>query len=270
MIDSKKSRLKCLFSFPLFLLALASACSSAPKTPVTATPVAPTAHANLPHWATPHYLTEIPFSLDAVMRPPYAENSEESRKEYAAILQWQKTRTAAQCEAARLQQIPTLEQVFGASRGKSDLPDFKKLNPEAVGKLKIFFDRYQRDVSYVSHEAKRRWARNRPYIARPEIHPCVKREITPAYPSGHAAFGAAGAEILSEIFPKYSAGFEKSGKAVGMNRIISGVHHPSDVESGFELGHKTVEALRKLPKFEADLGEIKALFAKPLSRPSGP
>jgi acid phosphatase (class A) len=214
-------------------------------------------------------LKEIPFSLDAVMRPPYAENSEEGRKEYASILQWQKKRTEAQCETARLQQIPTLEQVFGASRGKSNLPDFKKINPEAFAKLKSFFDRYQRDVSFVSHEAKLRWARNRPYIGRPEIHPCVKRETTPAYPSGHAAFGAAGAEILAEVFPKYSAGFEKAGREVGMNRLIAGVHHPSDVESGFELGYKTVEALRKIPTFEADLAEVKALFAKPLSLPSG-
>jgi acid phosphatase (class A) len=255
----------------LFLLALVSACSSAPKTPIATTPTATAIDpAGLPPWATPYYLTEIPFSLDAVMKPPFADSSEEQKKEFAEILKWQKTRTKEQCEAARNQQIPTLEQSFGAVRGRKDLPDFKKMKPEEFAKLKEFFDRYQRDVAYVSHVAKKHWARKRPFVTNVDIHPCIKQETSFAYPSGHGAYGAAGAEILSEVFPRHATGLRKAGKQIGLNRVIGGVHHSSDIEAGYELGHKTVEALRKNPSFQAELNSLKALFAEATSRPSRP
>ena len=62
-----------------------------------------------------------------------------------------------------------------------------------------------------------------------------KSSKTPSYPSGHAFQGTLIAMILSEIFPLYSEKFMKLGESIGDNRVIFGVHFPSDNYAGVEL-----------------------------------
>jgi len=62
-----------------------------------------------------------------------------------------------------------------------------------------------------------------------------KSSKTPAYPSGHSFQGALIAMILSQIFPLHEEKFTKLGESIGDNRVIFGVHYPSDNYAGIEL-----------------------------------
>ena len=62
-----------------------------------------------------------------------------------------------------------------------------------------------------------------------------KSSKTPAYPSGHSFQGTLIGQILSDLFPIYEEQFKKLGKSIGDNRVIFGVHYPSDNYAGVEL-----------------------------------
>lgn len=253
-MKAMKSKMKTVSLFSLLVL---SACSAAPK---PAAPVVVEAY-HVPAWATPHYFKELPFVLNKAIPNPPADGSPEDRKDLDEVRGWETKRTKAQCELAHTQELPTLENSFGHSKDRKGTPDFSKLDPKVYQELKTFFGNLERDVAYVALEAKEVWKRPRPFDRDKNIHPCVKLENSYAYPSGHSAFGEAGGIILGEIFPKNAKSLLQAGEQVGKNRILGGVHHPSDVTSGFEIARKTLEALRKDPKFVSDLEAIKKAVA---------
>ncbi len=55
-----------------------------------------------------------------------------------------------------------------------------------------------------------------------------KTHRTPAYPSGHTAYAAMGAHLLSARYPEYSGLFFRSVKVAAYARCLQGVHYPSD------------------------------------------
>lgn len=252
-------------SLILILSLMVSGCAHAPKKetaaatiPLVTTKYAP---AEIPFWAQPYYLTALPAELDHAVPPPPADGSKDDQADFKELLKWQKKRTRAQCDAAKEQQIPTLDNVFGYAKNRKTSPDFTKLAPQTYEELKTFFQRYQRDVAFVALEEKERFKRKRPYDRNPKIEPCIKREGSAAYPSGHAAFGSAGAALLDELFPQSAKAFHQDAEQIGKNRILGGVHHPSDIVYGEELGLRTFEYMKKDPRFSADLDALKKAVA---------
>ena len=90
-----------------------------------------------------------------------------------------------------------------------------------------------------------KWLHNRP---RPyQLGPKYGMEIkyirtdthdTPAYPSGHTAYGNLVALILSEKYTKYSKNFQAFAIQTGEARVLQGVHYPSDNDASFKLTNK--------------------------------
>lgn len=58
----------------------------------------------------------------------------------------------------------------------------------------------------------------------------------PAYASGHSTFSAAGAEVLSYIFPERKSEFEAMAQEAAMSRIYGGIHYRFDSENGLKHG----------------------------------
>ena len=87
-----------------------------------------------------------------------------------------------------------------------------------------------------------KWLHNRP---RPyQLGPKYGMEIryirtethnTPAYPSGHTAYGHLVALILSEKYPEYSENFQTFSDQTGEARVLQGVHYPSDNAAAVKL-----------------------------------
>ncbi len=63
----------------------------------------------------------------------------------------------------------------------------------------------------------------------------TKTHHTPAYPSGHTAYAAMGAYLLSDMYPSLSSNFFKKISDNGLARCLQGVHYPSDNEAAMVI-----------------------------------
>jgi len=58
----------------------------------------------------------------------------------------------------------------------------------------------------------------------------------PSYPSGHSVAGRVIGKALGDRYPSFAKGFEKIGAAIGLHRLIAGLHYPTDHAAGVMLG----------------------------------
>lgn len=63
----------------------------------------------------------------------------------------------------------------------------------------------------------------------------TKTHQTPAYPSGHTAYTAMGAYLLSDMYPEHSGEFFSKVGDAGHARCLQGVHYPSDNEASMVI-----------------------------------
>ena len=81
---------------------------------------------------------------------------------------------------------------------------------------------------------------------------------SPAYPSGHSTTGAVISELLAEQFPEHAENFRVMGTELGYNRIIAGLHHPSDHVAGLALAAQLIPLLVdvKITKSDEFMNEL--------------
>ena len=78
--------------------------------------------------------------------------------------------------------------------------------------------------------------RDRPRSEIPILGRLVPGPVTTSFPSGHAASAAAFATGVALEMPVLAVPAAALAAAVGLSRIVTGVHYPSDVLAGFALG----------------------------------
>jgi acid phosphatase (class A) len=105
--------------------------------------------------------------------------------------------------------------------------------------------------------AKVHWARPRPYVTDLNLKPCVTLEPTFAYPSGHSASSELVGDVLSQIFPELKTDIMARAFQIGQDRIIGGVHHPSDVHDGRAIADIVFQALNQDPNYSKYLTNLK-------------
>jgi acid phosphatase (class A) len=113
------------------------------------------------------------------------------------------------------------------------------------------------DSKHFGAIAKDYFQRKRPYREDSRIQPLGQRDDECAYPSGHATRGILCAMILVQLDPGRAEKLLERGREIGWDRVIGGVHHPSDIVAGRVLGQAVARALMKSPAFQADLQEAK-------------
>jgi acid phosphatase (class A) len=112
-----------------------------------------------------------------------------------------------------------------------------------------FFARVGSDVKNLIDAAKEHWDRPRPGGTQ------NKRG---SYPSGHAAFAASSAILLAQLIPAKRDAIFTQARTFAENRIILGLHYPSDIASGWTAGTLAVYAMMHDPEFQHDFAEAKA------------
>lgn len=206
-------------------------------------------------WQTelrPTFLRRDAFDPVKAIPARPAKTSATEKKDLAELLRLQRIRTPEQCTHAAAQVGITLAALFHANGGP--------LTAEEAARWEEFFARVRLDTDYFVHQLKRRYARPRPYDAYPgKLEPCVKREVTLAYPSGHAAISATFAQVLGALAPDRAAAFEKWADQVAGNRVLGGVHYPSDIAAGKKLGQAVYDRLKANPEFQQALDQARSL-----------
>ncbi len=119
-------------------------------------------------------------------------------------------------------------------------------------------DHVMADTHALSHADKDYWHTKRPYLISPKVKLMVDPiDSNPAYPSGHTSGSFVLAEVLGLLFPDKLADLRSRADAIALHRIEAGVHFPSDVAAGKELGALIIGALLSSDNFQSDLEDAK-------------
>jgi acid phosphatase (class A) len=195
------------------------------------------------------YLDATP-DLTRYLAPPPAAGSAADRRDIAEVLAVQAARTEAEATAAQADQAPSVfrfADVLGPWFTAERLPLTDALAARAC-----------REASGATAAAKAYWRRPRPYVASDEVKPVISHTTQGSYPSGHATCGQLWAIVLAELVPEQRAALFERGHRYGWNRVIGGVHYPSDVEAGRTAAAVIAAALFANPAFQADLAATRA------------
>ena len=185
------------------------------------------------------------WTIDAsqlVLGAPPASGSTEEQEDYRVLHHYQDTRTEAECEAADDESVPLISNLFGVSQGVLTRAEYRK--------VELFATRVLKDCAMAVEPFKKQYHRPRPFIKDPTILPCIKKpDGTKSYPSGHATIGKVVAEVLSDIYPQHRTALIARGEQISENRVLGGVHHPSDIRAAEALKVQILEQLRSQPDY---------------------
>lgn len=180
---------------------------------------------------------------------PYpAIGSVEAKEEIEEMLYLQEHRSQEDCDAAELQSSANLETLFGGKNGSLTNAEVAKVKK----KLRLITIKSGVEIYFVKREFKR----PRPYITHPEIKPCIELETSKSYPSGHTTLARVYARLLAIIYPERAAVFQQQGDQAALNRVIGGVHHPSDIIAGKKLGDILADEYLADSKFKRELEKL--------------
>lgn len=194
--------------------------------------------------------TQVAVDAVAVIGSPPAPESDEAKADLAIVLWLQRTRT--QEDIARAQAEVKIElETFAGAFG----PGFEAA---AHPRTRALLDRLHDDASVFVDRARAHFVRPRPFVAEPRVQPAVKREPSPSYPSSHGTRGVLYARVLAELAPARSEALLEVGRRVGSDRVLAGVHYPSDVLAGQRLGEALAAAMLATPSFRAEIAEVRA------------
>ena len=196
------------------------------------------------------YLKPSDVDWKNLLKGPPAAGSDEEKKEIATILEWQNKRTASDVARCKSEEQPDpfiFSDVLGDNFAEKSLPLTAQLLKDMAA-----------DIKPITKDAKAHWDRKRPPYIDSRIKPCVSLESNPSYPSAHATRGVAWAIVLGQIFPAKKDELLARGKQIGEDRVIGGIHFPSDVEAGQKLGEAIAEQMMKEPRFQIALSAAKA------------
>ncbi len=199
-----------------------------------------------------YYLTFQQQEFRDFPAPP-AAGSKADLADLAALKDWQARRTPAQCAKAAAEAHATYEEFFGG------LTPFPAPMPEAAARI---FARVRSEADGTISGIKDKYKRPRPFHRDAALDPCLGRIGGLAYPSGHAAISRLFALMLGDLVPARKKEFLARADAAALDRVIGGVHHPSDIEAGKMIAGKLYRAYKKSPAFRADMGTLRGLLVK--------
>lgn len=189
-------------------------------------------------------------SIGCKLNPPPERGSKEELADFKILLEWQNNRSPKECERAKSEAGVSVTSFFGGSYGP--------LTARETEIVRSFYEKVRSTADLASDQQKKQWQRLRPFVTNSDIRPLLNVNRTSlSYPSGHATIAATTARALSKLMPYRTREFLARADQIALDRVIAGVHHPSDVESGKNCGAQVFESLMKEPEFLQDLEKTK-------------
>jgi acid phosphatase (class A) len=153
-------------------------------------------------------------------------------------------------------------------------PWFKADNAD-ISLVVTLFKNIEDDAEGVIRPAKKHWNRVRPFrqdstdIKLNTDNPGEVPAVTSfSYPSGHGTDGMLFALVLSDLAPQLKDKLMARGIQYGNDRVVLGVHFPSDVAAGRLLGQAIYDVLKTKKAYQDDLAAAKVQFQKAMLAPA--
>ena len=169
-----------------------------------------------------HFPTANPADIARWIGPPPSGSA--ASRDMAELLAVQARRTPHDCAvanaAAELSIFDPFTEVFGKQTTAEAYPATTRLLAALV-----------EDTFIVTAEAKAVYDRARPDAINRRVHPCIVQPKTSAYPSGHGLFIYTAAEAFAALVPERRAAIFASADTFAYQRIVGGIHFPSDASA---------------------------------------
>ncbi len=188
-----------------------------------------------------YYLDARKLALTVLLPPPPKPGSPEANADIEAVRAAVAARSPAQLLEAREaseRSVFFFEPAVG--------PGF---TPERLPLTAAFFDRIGADVARLVASAKEYWERPRPDGA---------GKKGASYPSGHAAFASSTAIVLAQLLPGHRYAIFSQARIFAANRLLLGLHYPTDIVSGWTAGTLSAYAMMQDPAFRRDFALAQA------------
>lgn len=244
------------FAFSALVLAFLPACAGPSPAPAPSPTPEVVIH---PAPKPPKYIADdlLPEFRKKLELPPAAGSTAQKADEEELRMR-QKTRSTEDCRRAESEVHVGLANFFGGD---------KLITDEQVATLADDFEQFRNDTDYYIQALKKAFPRPRPFTYIQGLEPCVPREVTGAYPSGHAAIARLYALVLTDLYPKQKKAFAARAEVIATDRVTSGMHHPTDVRAGKKLGELVYAKLKASPAYRAWLKSKRAApRVKPTAR----
>jgi acid phosphatase (class A) len=201
--------------------------------------IAPVAAAGAPAHSY-YYLKPNEINLSVLLPPPPEAASAQERSDEEQVAAAVAARSPAQlfeAEEASKRSVFFFARSIGPSFTAARLPV-----------TAAFFQRVRSDVAKLVDDAKSYWQRPRPGGV---------QRARGSYPSGHAAFAASSAILLAELVPEKRGAIFEQARVFAENRILLGLHYPSDVASGWTAGTLAAYVMMHDKTFRHDFAAVK-------------
>jgi len=234
-MKSCRSLLVCLL-LPFSAVCIAQQAN--PQMPLAAAPKP----ARMAYYVDPEILTIVDFLPD----PPALDSA---------------ANNADLAEVHRIEQARTPEQAAGAKadEDEEDMFIFKSVfgpnfTAEALPITAALGVHVKNEQSVLGLQLKSRFQRPRPYQTDSTLHPVCQVETKhDSYPSGHGLTGYLEAFTLAEIAPDKRTEILARADNYAHNRVVCGVHYPSDIEASRRAAYAIFGYMLATPKFQRDL-----------------
>lgn len=194
------------------------------------------------------------MAIAAINLPPTpVAGSPEDKQDFVVMHQWQDKRTEAECARAIKEAASGYDTFFG------EMSPFPTPLPADVA---AFFKRVRVDVGFSTYTFKKKNARLRPFLRDTTLKPCLPLEDGYAYPSGHTTLARVFALVLADLVPDKKADYLSRADVIALDRVLGGVHHPSDTDAGKLLGDALHDLQLKSPSYLADLELVRRYLSK--------
>ncbi len=197
----------------------------------------------------PPLLNPAIIHADQLLPGPPEKGSDPDSVDLIEVMNQQKSRTQEDCKRARYESDPSLEALFG--------PRYELLTKKQVEKLEPAFKRISDEILPIISQVRDRYPRGRPSVDHAEVKPCIKEESSSSYPSGQAVLSIVFAKTLALIYPDKEDEFAERAREANHDRVLSGLHYPSDVRDGALLGRAVFDFLSASPEFKKMIEELK-------------
>ncbi|HBH6890424.1 phosphatase PAP2 family protein [Serratia bockelmannii] len=214
-------------------------------------------HAQAVEEAQP-FTTAQQVDLTHILPPPPANDSAQTQRELREVLDMQQKRTpemASQAKADAEENVWVYSNVMGP-----------KFNAEALPAVSAFFDRIVATEAAVVDPAKDFWKRPRPHMLDSRIEPIVKRSSS--WPSGHTTLGTLMGITLANMVPEKRAAIMTRAWQYGDNRVVAGIHYPSDIEMGRIAGSVISQQLSQQQDFQQQYRQARDELRQALDLPA--
>jgi acid phosphatase (class A) len=234
--------MKRLFLFPAALLLFAaSAFAQAPDQPKAAKAA-----------KAAYYVDTRVLDLSLIVPTPPAQDSLAVQAELAELHRIEAARTPAQAAAAQADENDETIFAYASALG----PHFSAAGLPLTA---AFGAHVHGEEPANANPLKSAFHRARPYQVDSTLHPVCKTTDQPnSYPSGHTVSGYLLAFTLVQMVPEKKAEILARADEYAHNRLVCGVHYPSDIAASRNIANALFGYMMATPRFQIDLAAARA------------